>query len=113
MGESGAAGAAMGTGLGAGLGMQMGGMMMGGRGPWGAAAAPTPPPPPVEHIWHVASGGETKGPYSKAELGQMVSKGTLARDSWVWTQGQDGWERAEDTELAQLFTVAPPPPPEG
>ena len=114
MGENGAAGAAMGTGLGAGLGMQMGGMMMGGQGPWGArqGAAP-PPPPPVEHIWHVASGKETTGPFSKAELGQMVSKGTLKRDTWVWTQGQDGWERAEDTELAQLFTVAPPPPPEG
>ena len=113
MGEGGAAGAAMGTGLGAGIGMQMGGMMMGGQGPWGRGpATPTPPPPPVEHIWHVAAGGQTSGPFSKAELGQMVAAGKLARDSWVWTQGQDGWERAEDTELAQLFTVAPPPPPE-
>ena len=30
----------------------------------------------------------------------------------VWTAGQDGWKRAEDVaELAQLFTVMPPPPP--
>ena len=111
--EGGAAGAAMGTGLGAGMGMQMGGMMMGGHGPWGQrpSAPAAPPPPPVEHIWHVAANGQTTGPFSKAELGQMAARGDLARDSWVWTQGQDGWSRAEDTELAQLFTVAPPPPP--
>ncbi|GAW36614.1 hypothetical protein RA2_03687 [Roseovarius sp. A-2] len=32
--------------------------------------------------------------------------------SLIRTAGQDGWKRAEDvTELAQLFTVMPPPPP--
>jgi membrane protease subunit (stomatin/prohibitin family) len=108
MGQPGSgAGQAMGMGLGAGMGMAMT------QGPWGRApAAPTPPPPPpVEHVWHIAAGGETVGPYSKASLGQMVAKGQLDRDSWVWTPGQDGWKHAEDTELAELFTVAPPPPP--
>ena len=110
-----AAGAAMGMGMGAGVGMQMGGMIGRQPGPWGAApAAPQAPPPPVEHVWHIASGGETTGPFSKADLGQMAQKGDLARDTWVWTQGQDGWKRAEEVdELAQLFTVLPPPPPEG
>ena len=105
-----AAGQAMGMGMGAGMGMQMAG---GVAGPWGAApAAPTPPPPPVEHVWHLAAGGETTGPFSKADLGQMVAKGDVNRDTWVWTQGQDGWMKAEDVdELAQLFTVMPPPPP--
>ncbi len=111
--EAGAAGAAMGTGFGAGMGMQMGGMMMGQPGPWGPrpiAPAP-PPPPPVEHVWHVADGGETTGPFSKARMGKMAGDGSLKRDSWVWTPGQDGWKHAEDTELAELFTVSPPPPP--
>ena len=107
-----AAGQAMGMGMGAGMGMQMGGMAM---GPWGprpaAEAAAPPPPPPVEHVWHIAENGQTHGPYSKARLGRMVTEGGLVRDSLVWTQGQDGWMRAEDTELAQLFTVMPPPPP--
>ena len=108
-----AAGQAMGMGMGAGMGMAMGGM-----GPWGAraqapAGAPTPPPPPIEHVWHVAKGGDTSGPFSRATLGQMAARGELARESWVWTQGQDGWKKAEDVaELAQLFTVQPPPPPE-
>ena len=112
--EGSAAGNAMGMGMGAGLGMQMGNMTM--ASPWGgqapAAAAPPPPPPPVEHVWHIADAGKVSGPYSKAKLGRMVTEGALSRDSMVWTQGQDGWMKAGDVnELAQLFTVMPPPPP--
>ncbi len=111
-------------GMGAGLGMGMG-MAMANRmtqpGPWGAApqqsepAAPAaPPPPPVEHVWHIAENGETKGPFSRASMGRMATEGGLKRETWVWTAGQDGWKRAEDvSELAQLFTVQPPPPPGG
>ncbi|MBF9035602.1 DUF4339 domain-containing protein [Rhodobacterales bacterium HKCCE2091] len=113
--QGGAAGNAMGMGMGAGLGMQMGGMM---GGPWGAATQPqaapaaVPPPPPVEHVWHIAENGQTKGPFSKADLGRMTGSGELTRETLVWTQGQDGWMKAEDvSELAQLFTVMPPPPP--
>jgi membrane protease subunit (stomatin/prohibitin family) len=108
----------MGAGLGMGMGMGMAGALAQGgaqMGPWGArpaAAQPAPPPPPVEHVWHIAEGGQTQGPFSKARLGRMVAEGGVTRETWVWTQGQDGWMRAEDvTELAQLFTVMPPPPP--
>jgi len=114
MAKGGAAGDAMGAGLGAGLGMQMGGMMMGGQpGVRGQqAAVPAPPPPPVEHVWHIAQGGETSGPFSKADLGKMVADGSLTRETHVWTPGQDGWKTADEVaELAQLFTVMPPPPP--
>lgn len=114
--EGSAAGSAMGMGMGAGLGMQMGNMTMG-AGPWGApasapAAAAPPPPPPVEHVWHVAIDGNVTGPFSKAAMGRQVTAGELTRDTMVWTQGQDGWMKAGDvTELAQLFTIMPPPPP--
>jgi membrane protease subunit (stomatin/prohibitin family) len=109
----GAAGGAVAAGVGAGIGMAMG-AQMGRQGPWGAAQASggTPPPPPVEHVWHVAENGATKGPFSKASMGRMAAEGLLTRDSFVWTPGQDGWKRADDVaELAQLFTVLPPPPP--
>lgn len=110
MAKGGAASDAMGAGLGAGLGMQMGGMMMGAAQPTGIAP---PPPPPVEHVWHIAKDGKTTGPFSKADLGQMVAEGTLTRDTHVWTPGQDGWLTANEVdELAQLFTILPPPPPE-
>jgi len=117
--KGGEASGAMGAGLGAGMGMAMAQQM---ANPWGqqaaqqpAAAAPmAPPPPPVEHVWHIAENGKTKGPYSKADMGKMVADGSLTRATHVWTQGQDGWKTADDVaELAQLFTVMPPPPPPG
>ncbi len=112
--RGGEASGAMGAGLGAGMGMAMAQQM---AAPWGgqpAAASAAPPPPPVEHVWHIAENGETKGPFSKARMGQMAVEGGLTRETYVWTAGQDGWMKAEDVaELAQLFTVMPPPPPPG
>ena len=118
VGNGGGAGDAMGMGMGAAIGLQMAQGMMGGQsGPWGQApqaAQPAPPPPPVEHVWHIAEKGKTTGPFSKARLGQMAAEGTLTRETYVWTAGQDGWKAAGDVqELAQLFTVMPPPPPPG
>lgn len=111
------AGGGMAAGLGAGMGMAMAGQMAN-QGPWGAtpraqqAAAPAPPPPPAEHVWHIAEAGVTKGPFSKAAMGRMATEGALGRETYVWTAGQDGWKRADDVqELAQLFTILPPPPP--
>ncbi len=113
----------MGAGIGMGMGMGMAhGMAQAATGPWGQATAaapavaapPPPPPPPVEHVWHIAEGGQTTGPFSKAALGRMVTEGKVTRETFVWTQGQDGWMKADDVdELAQLFTVMPPPPPPG
>lgn len=112
MGQGGgAAGAAMGASVGAGLGMGLG-VQMGMQGPWGAVPGTAAPPPPVEKVWHVAVAGQATGPYGRGHLGRLVADGSLARDSLVWTPGQDGWKPAgEIPELAQLFTVAPPPPP--
>ncbi|UYV37798.1 SPFH domain-containing protein [Rhodobacteraceae bacterium D3-12] len=125
LGRDGAGAAAMQTGMGAGLGLQMAQNI----GPWGArpataqapaaqaaapaAAAPVaPPPPPAEHVWHIAENGETRGPFSKAAMGRMAADGSLTRTTHVWTPGQDGWKTADDVaELAQLFTILPPPPP--
>jgi membrane protease subunit (stomatin/prohibitin family) len=103
------AGGGMAAGLGAGMGMAMA-TQAAQQGPWGAP----PPPPPVEHVWHLAENGKTSGPFSKADLGRMAAEGRLTRQTHVWTPGQDGWLRAEDVaELAQLFTILPPPPPAG
>ncbi len=115
-------GQAMGAGMGAAMGMAMGQQTV--SGPWGAvpqqpqaaghAAPPPPPPPPVETVWHIAANGATTGPYSRADLGRMVTAGQLTRDTLVWSAGMSGWTKANDiAELAQLFTVMPPPPPPG
>ncbi len=127
----GAAGGAMGAAVGAGLGMAMGAQIGGAQaGPWGAVpqqnhgqqnygaaqqqAPAAPPPPPVEKVWHVAANGAATGPFGRGHLGRMVSEGSLTRETLVWTPGLSGWLKAEEvTELAQLFTIAPPPPPLG
>ncbi|WP_406736161.1 SPFH domain-containing protein [Thioclava sp. GXIMD4215] len=80
-----------------------------------AVAAPPPPPPPaVEKVWHMAVNGQTLGPYGRGQLAQMKTDGQFSRSSLVWAPGQDGWKTAEEiAELAQLFTIEPPPPPPG
>ena len=51
-------------------------------------------------------------PFGRGHLGRMVAEGSFARETLVWSPGQDGWKPAgEIAELAQLFTIAPPPPP--
>ncbi|WP_158966917.1 SPFH domain-containing protein [Chachezhania sediminis] len=124
------AGGGMAAGIGAGMGLGMAQQMSGMVGPWGAAPAaaqhpaapqqpvvaapPPPPPPPADQVWHIAENGATKGPFSRADLGRMVTEGGLTRDTHVWTAGQDGWLKADEVPaLAQLFTVMPPPPPPG
>ena len=60
----------------------------------------------------IAVDGKTSGPFSRAELGRKAESGELSRETHVWTVGLDGWKTAgELDELAQLFTVLPPPPP--
>ncbi|MDO5621089.1 MAG: SPFH domain-containing protein [Paracoccus sp. (in: a-proteobacteria)] len=112
----------MGAGMGAAMGMNMARQMQpqtGYSGPWGTAPAQaaqtTPPPLPqakAETVWHIARDGQAEGPYSRADLGRMVRDGGFARETLVWAPGQDGWHEADEVaELAQLFTIAPPPPP--
>ncbi len=120
--QQGGMGAGLGAGMGAAMGMGMAGGMMQ-QGPWGAVpaqqathlpathAAP-PPVPRGEKVWHIAVNGEADGPYGRADLGRFVREGRFTRETLVWTPGQDGWMPADDVaELAQLFTISPPPPP--
>ncbi|MBU3029999.1 SPFH domain-containing protein [Paracoccus marinaquae] len=106
-------------GAGAGMGAAMGaamGMGMARPGPWGPAAQPAAPPPlpgkQVETVWHVALDGQAQGPYGRGHLGRLAADGQFTRETLVWTPGQDGWRPADDVpELAQLFTMMPPPLP--
>lgn len=105
-------GGGLAAGMGAGMGMAMAGQMMR-QGPWGDVVSQTPPPPPpVDKVWHIAADGKSSGPFSRAELGRMAEDGTLTRETHVWSVGLDGWELAGAVdELAQLFTIQPPPLP--
>ena len=56
-------------------------------------------------------GRAATGPYSRDELGRLVSDGSVTGDSWLWTPGGPDWQRGRDvSDLADLFSAPPPPP---
>jgi membrane protease subunit (stomatin/prohibitin family) len=71
-----------------------------------------PPPIPGFSPYHVAVGGAQQGPFGGDVLRQMVSQGTLTKESLVWKQSMSGWTKAgEVSELKNFFDSAPPPLP--
>jgi membrane protease subunit (stomatin/prohibitin family) len=107
--------------MGATMGAAMGAGMAAVVGPWGAAPAapPTsaatnnapPPLPPLGTLWHVAIEGQTKGPYTEADLPALIAAGSLGASTLVWSAGMAGWQAAQDTALAKLIGAVPPPLP--
>ncbi|MFI6293053.1 SPFH domain-containing protein [Nonomuraea sp. NPDC050790] len=72
-----------------------------------SAFAPAPPPLPSAQ-WYVGVGGERRGPYDQAALGNAG----LTPDTLVWKAGMAQWAPARDVpELAGLLAQTPPPLP--
>ena len=117
------AGGGAAEGMGLGVGFAMAGQMMNQQGNMnampipgaappqagGAVAAPPPPPVPVA-VWHVAEDGRTLGPFTAAQLGELVAQGRLQRTTPIWRAGFADWQVAGQVpEVANL--MGPPPPP--
>jgi hypothetical protein len=45
----------------------------------------------MSDIYYLAAGGETKGPYSKAQLKSMWDQGLITSETQYWTEGMDDW----------------------
>lgn len=71
-------------------------------------------PPPLNNVmFHVALNGQATGPFDLNMLSQMVTQGTLTKDTLVWKQGMQNWTRAESVEeLKNLFANVMPPIPD-
>lgn len=135
-GQGGINPAAMMTGMAVGgaLGGQMAGMInnmgqqiqnaqqqppsMPGAAPAGGMTPPSQPAAPsVSYM--VGLNGAQYGPYTVAQLSQMVAAGQINAQTLVWTQGMPAWTQAcMVPELAGLFAPAPgmssvPPMPGG
>jgi len=64
--------------------------------------------------FHVLVNNKQQGPVSMDQLQQMVSDGTLTKDTMVWKDGMPDWAKVgEQGELQNLFVVSsvPQPPP--
>ena len=104
--------AGMGVGLGAGIAMaqQMTQNMMNSSGK--PNGQDTPPPLPGEVLYYVAIDGQQAGPYNLAQLGDLVEKQILNRESLVWKKGLAEWVLAgNQLDLQSLWTLMPPPLP--
>jgi membrane protease subunit (stomatin/prohibitin family) len=110
--KGGSMGEMAGMGMGMAMGQQMAQAMAAGMGSGGspAVSGSTPPPPPPASQWFVAENGQSRGPFSEAQLRQMASRGELRRESYLWREGFDGWKSAGEA-LPELFGSTPPPSP--
>jgi membrane protease subunit (stomatin/prohibitin family) len=98
-------------GLGMGMGIAMAGQMMGGMNPQATGSAP-PPPPMAGPSFHVATNGQTQGPFSIQQMSAGVAQGQINGETMVWSQGMAGWLPASQVpQLASCFATPPPPPP--
>lgn len=105
--------AGMGVGLGAGIAMaqQMTQNMMNSSGKQNEQD--TPPPLPGEVLYYVAIDGQQSGPYNLVQLGDLVEKQMLNRESLVWKKGLSEWVPAgNQVDLQSLWTLMPPPLPQ-
>ena len=63
--------------------------------------------------WFFASGETQQGPYSEAQLREFFARGAVRADTFVWTEGMSGWQRAGEIPglLAGRPAAASPMPP--
>jgi len=95
-------------GMGLGIGFAMANQMAGGLG--GRPGVGAPPIPQAQ--WHIAVGGESKGPFNTQQLAQGVQAGQLTAETLVWSPAIGNWTPAGKVAmLTQLFGPATPPPP--
>ncbi|MCZ7683345.1 MAG: zinc-ribbon domain-containing protein [Sandaracinaceae bacterium] len=62
------------------------------------AAAPQAVDYGGDAVWHIVIEGDQQGPYSPAQLGEMLAAGSIGWDAFVWREGFDDWKPAQDVE---------------
>jgi len=72
----------------------------------------TPPPLPTrdEVMYHIAVDSVSEGPYDMRSIKDMITKGTIAKDTLVWSKGMKDWDKAENV-FGSYFENTPPPLP--
>ncbi|MCK4441765.1 MAG: DUF4339 domain-containing protein, partial [Sulfurovaceae bacterium] len=72
----------------------------------------TPPPIPTreEKLYHIAIDSASEGPYDTRSIKNMIIKGTIDKDTLVWSKGMKDWDIAENV-FESYFENTPPPLP--
>ena len=58
--------------------------------------------------WFVANGDKQEGPYSEDQLRDLVARGHIRTDTYVWAEGMEAWQFAGD--VPGLLTTGRAPP---
>lgn len=58
--------------------------------------------------WFVAAGDKQEGPYSEDEFRDLIARGTIRADTYVWADGMPDWKYAGDIPGLLSGGVAPP-----
>ena len=106
-------GASAGVGMGMGFGManQMAENQMQNTQQTDSSQQTGPPPLPTQY--YVGENGQQEGPFDLNTLQDMITKGNVSRETYVWKDGMENWAHAGDVEeLQNLFGATPPPLPE-
>jgi hypothetical protein len=62
--------------------------------------------------WFYAVAGEKIGPIiNRSKLIELLTSGTIGRDTMVWRQGMDDWKPASQTDMWAYVSAARSPPP--
>lgn len=70
----------------------------------------TPPPIPTNKFF-VAIDGKQEGPYDKNTLLSMANSSKISKDTLVWKDGMDDWQKIDSIEeLKDIFPNIPPIP---
>ncbi len=68
-------------------------------------------PEPFEKLYYIAKDKKPDGPYSIDEMEDMIKENKLAKESLIWANGMEAWQKVKDVEeFDELFKLLTPPP---
>lgn len=63
-----------------------------------------------DRVWFYADGGKQLGPFSETQFRDLIANGTVSGASYVWTNGMENWQHAQDVP-GLMNRPRPPGPP--
>jgi GYF domain 2 len=63
--------------------------------------------------WFFASNGQQQGPFPEAQFRDLIARGTVTRETLVWSEGMAGWQKAGAVPGLMAAGSAPPAMPPG
>lgn len=59
--------------------------------------------------WFIALEGKPSGPYTEADIRNLLLTHKLSKEDWVWSTGMPNWEQAKNVaEILKMIIQLPP-----